>query len=365
MTIRRRLLSLVLLFAASACSLPNQASPIAAAHDAAQSAAVPKFTAFTAGTTPGLPASAVPRDIAVGPNGTIWFTDLTTPAIGSISTKLGIAEYRDGLDASAQPWAIVAGPDGNMWFSDGDGAIGRVTPSGKITEFHAGIPRNVAPAALAAAPGGKALWALGSGTPSVLLRVTLDGKISSFPIPQKLIPDGSIAADAAGNVWFFAIRPNDDVVLGQRTKGGRLIFNEMGLVTKGEPCCPNVAVNHITIGSDGNPWFTTPYFGVKSSFYHMVGTFANGKAKLYPEATHRLSGAMYPSGITSPGATLWFSGSNPLSYDGALWKLKTDGTSIAYPIPYDPAGLTAESERIVWFTSQAQGKAPQIVRATF
>ena len=199
----------------------------------------------------------------------------------------------------------------------------------------------------------------------MLLHVTLDGAISTFPIPQTLIPDGSIAADAAGNVWFFAFRPNHDVVLAQRPKGGGIILNEVGLITKGEPCCPNVAANHIAIGSDGNPWFTTPYFGVASSFYHMVGTFANGKATLYPEATHRLPYQAYPSGITSPGASLWFSGSNPLSFDGALWKLTTTGAQVAYAIPYDPAGLTATSESVVWFTSQAQGRAPQIVRATF
>jgi streptogramin lyase len=309
--------------------------------------------------------TAVPRDIAAGPNGTTWFTDLTTPAIGSISAKLVIREYTSGLRAGAQPYAMIAGPDANMWFSDGAGAIGRVTPAGTIAEFHSGIPHGISPGGLAAGHDGKAIWLLGFGTPSVLLHVSLDGTISTFALPKNLIPDGSIAADAAGNVWFFAIRPNHDVVLGQRTKGGGIILNETGLITKGEPCCPNIAPNHITIGSDGNPWFTTPYFGLASSYAHMVGTFANGKIKLYPPATHRLTYSVYPSGITSPGASIWFSGSNPLSFDGALWKLDTNGSQTAYPIPYDPAGLTATSESVLWFTSQAEGRAPQIVRAAF
>jgi streptogramin lyase len=364
MTTRLCAISILLLFGAAACSVPNQSPMTAIGSGAAKDTTLPKFTVFTAGTTPGLPITAVPRDIAAGPDGTIWFTDLTTPAIGSISPKLVITEYTVGLRNGAQPYAIVAGPDGNMWFSDA-AAIGRITPAGKIVEFHSGIPKGVSPGGLAVGGGGKAIWSIGVGTPSVLLRVSLDGVISTFPIPPRLSPDGSIAADAAGNVWFFASRPNHNVILVQRTKGGGIVLNRTGLVTKGEPCCPNIAANHIAIGSDGSPWFTTPYFGVASSFYKMVGTFANGKTTLYRTVTGKLTYQVFPSGITSPGGSLWFSGSNPLSFDGALWRLTTNGKQVAYPIPYDPAGLTATSESVVWFTSQAQGRAPQIVRAVF
>ncbi len=364
MTTRLYAIAIGLLLGAAACSVPNQSPMTTIENGAAKAATLPTFTVFTAGTTPGLPVTAVPRDIAAGPNGTVWFTDLTTPAIGSISPKLAITEYAAGLPNGAQPYAIIAGPDGNMWFSD-SAAIGRITPAGKIVEFGSGIPAGVSPGGLAVGGGDKAIWSVGVGTPSVLLRITLDGAISTFKIPPSITPDGSIAADAAGNVWFFASRPNHNVVLAQRTKGGGIVLNRIGLVTKGEPCCPNIATNHITIGSDGNPWFTTPYSGVASSFYHMVGTFANGKATLYREVTGKLTYQVYPSGITSPGKSMWFSGSNPLGFDGALWRLTTNGKQVSYPIPYDPAGLTATSESVLWFTSQAAGRAPQIVRAVF
>src|SRR5271170_8391615 len=79
----------------------------------------PVFRAFTVGSTPGLPVTAVPRDIEAGPGGAMWFTDLNTPAIGTISPSLKIHEYTTGLATGAQPFSIVAGPDGNMWFTDG------------------------------------------------------------------------------------------------------------------------------------------------------------------------------------------------------------------------------------------------------
>ena len=143
MKMRLSVFGLALLCAA--CSVPNQTPATTIAASATGDVKLPTFKVFTAGTTPGLPVTAVPRDIAVGSDGTIWFTDLNTPAIGSITTKLKIREYAAGLRNGSQPYAIIAGPDGNMWFSDGVGAIGRITPAGKITEFHSGIPRGVFP----------------------------------------------------------------------------------------------------------------------------------------------------------------------------------------------------------------------------
>ena len=95
-----------------------------------------RFKVYTAGQTPGFPGSASAVDIAPGPNGTMWFTDDGTPAIGRIAADGTFTEFRAGLPSGAAPYAIAAGPDGNMWFSDFRGvALGSVTPSGTITEF--------------------------------------------------------------------------------------------------------------------------------------------------------------------------------------------------------------------------------------
>jgi virginiamycin B lyase len=352
--------------ACAGCAAGSSVAPVSQrALDAthrANAAGTPSFRVFTAGSTPGLPVTAVPRDIAAGPGGTMWFTDYHTPAIGSISPSFKIREYATGLGTGALPYAIVAGPDGNMWFSDADGAIGRITPAGTISEFRSALLAKAAPAGLVAGPD-KAFWALALGPPSFLLRVTLDGAISSSPIPNALIPDGSLAADAAGNIWFFASRTDRSYVLVQRTRDGRLVVHPMGLIDKGEQCCPNLSTEHIVIGFGGNPWFTTPYAGVKNSYSQIVGTFASAGATLFD-----VKSAGYlalPSGIASAPHALWFAGSNPLSFDGALWRIDALGRQIVYPIPYDPAGLAAFDDTTLWFTSQAQGRAPQIVEAVF
>lgn len=331
----------------------------AAYHSAA---AMPAFRVYTAGKN-GLPSSAVPRDIALGLGGIVWFTDITTPAIGEIKNGR-IVEFTTGLDRGAQPYAIVAGRDGNMWFSDESGAIGRITTSGAIAEFSTPRLKTDPPAALTAGP--RAMWTIAPGTPSYLVRVALDGSSTAVRLPNALIPDGSLQADAAGNVWFFASLTNHDVVLAERTSRGDLIEHKTSLVTKAEPCCANLAPNHIAIGPDGNPWFTTPYAGIPAVDSKLVGTFDWKHGATYYDADlTRITYPVYPSGIVTTGPDLWFSGSNPLGFDGALWKMTTTGAQVPYAIPYDPAGLTADGATTLWFTSQAQGRAPQIVEATF
>ncbi|HEY1237656.1 MAG TPA: hypothetical protein VGE91_04915, partial [Solirubrobacterales bacterium] len=68
-----------------------------------------------------------PRDIAAGPEGSLWFPDSgTIAAIGRISTTGQITEFSAGLKPGSVPVGIAAGPDGNLWFADGARAIGRI-----------------------------------------------------------------------------------------------------------------------------------------------------------------------------------------------------------------------------------------------
>jgi streptogramin lyase len=294
----------------------------------------------------------------------MWFTDLNTPAIGTISASSKIREFRTGLESGAQPYAIVAGPDGNMWFSDGAGAIGRVTPSGSITEFHSPLLAASNPVGITVGAD-DAIWTITLGSGSFLVRVTLEGKMSSFRVPEYLIPDGALKADSLGNIWFFASLKNHSVVLVQRESDGTLVTHPTGLMTRGEPCCPNLAAQHIAIGPDGNPWFTTPYFGLPNKDEPLVGTFASHRATFFDVARGGITYPVYPSGIVTTRRYMWYSGSNPIGFNGALWRMTAQGKQIVFPIPYDPAGLAATDDTTLWFTSQAQGRAPQIVEAVF
>ena len=357
--------------ALAACAGPTGAVPPGAGAllpAAAAAAPAPTYRVFTAGGTPGLPASAEPRDLVVDSTGTVWFTDLGTPAIGRITPDFKVHEFKSGLQSGAQPYAIAIGPDGNLWFTDGSGAIGRVTSSGAIAEFPTPHAAEAAPDAIVAGADG-ALWSVAigsaSGGTSYLIRVTTAGKASSFAIPRALIPDGSLQADTAGNLWFFASLANHDVVLVQRTSAGTFISHATGLITKGEPCCPNLATNHIATGPDGNLWFTTPYFGQANVYAKLVGTYAAGKATFFDAATKSISYPIFPSGIVGGKRVLWYSGSDPIGANGAIWSLTTAGVQHAYSIPYNPASLASAGNAKLWFTSDVQTRAPQIVFADF
>ena len=84
--------------------------------------------------------SAARGDIALGPDGNLWFSCATSSkVIGRISSD-GQLTYFALKDGGYDPWAIFTGPDGNLWFAEDvwrDGnpenfypAIGRMGPAG-------------------------------------------------------------------------------------------------------------------------------------------------------------------------------------------------------------------------------------------
>ena len=76
-----------------------------------------------------------PADIAVGPDGALWFTESLGDRIGRITTAGAITEY--GAFTSARDLqGITAGPDGALWFTEYLASrIGQITTAGVITEF--------------------------------------------------------------------------------------------------------------------------------------------------------------------------------------------------------------------------------------
>ena len=47
-----------------------------------------------------------------------------------------VTEFSTGITPGSVPKSIAAGPDGNMWFTEAFGnRIGRITPTGTVTEF--------------------------------------------------------------------------------------------------------------------------------------------------------------------------------------------------------------------------------------
>jgi hypothetical protein len=158
-------------------------------------------------------SSGGPLQIASGPGGDLWTTDLAAGSIGQITPEGKIVEHLlpgpgYGSFSDVEPYGAIAGPDGAFWFAEqNSAAIGRITPAGELQTF----PIPAAPAAtvggigypqprsLAIGPEG-AIWFTDPGT-NAIGRVTGD-QVSEFPIvgAEAAVPDTIVSF--GGELWF-------------------------------------------------------------------------------------------------------------------------------------------------------------------
>ena len=74
----------------------------------------------------------MPTDIALGPDGALWFTELPGNKIGRITTGGRLTEFAVPTPDS-EPGGIALGPDSAIWFTEGfPKKIGRITTDGHI-----------------------------------------------------------------------------------------------------------------------------------------------------------------------------------------------------------------------------------------
>jgi virginiamycin B lyase len=187
----------------------------------------------------------MPRAIALGADGNIWFGEFAGGKIGRITPPGVITEFQIPTPDSG-PRALAAGPDGNVWFSEFNaGKIGRITPDGKITEF--ALPRsNTGPGDITAGADGN-MWFLELNGQmdgrkvegNRVGRITMDGTITEFQIPSQTGSPTNIAVGPDRNIWF--------------TKGGVVgRVTPEGTITE-VPMPPNSGGTGLTAGSDRQP----------------------------------------------------------------------------------------------------------------
>jgi hypothetical protein len=89
-------------------------------------AQTPTFTQFP------VSPQGVLNGIAPGPDGNLWFTDISNNQVGKITPGGAVTEW----PLSNRAIEITTGPDGNLWFTEDLGnMIGRITLDGTVTEF--------------------------------------------------------------------------------------------------------------------------------------------------------------------------------------------------------------------------------------
>ena len=68
-----------------------------------------------------LPNGGDPREITMGPDGNLWFTEAIANRIGTVTPAGTITEFSNPSSSGAgfdAPEGIIAGPDGNLWFAE-------------------------------------------------------------------------------------------------------------------------------------------------------------------------------------------------------------------------------------------------------
>jgi streptogramin lyase len=275
------------------------------------------------------PSIDSPVAITVGPDGSLWFTNLSTNSIGRITTSGVVTNFTD--PSIKAPWDIAAGSDGALWFTNGsDNSIGRITTSGVVTSYS--DPSISSPYAITAGPDG-ALWFTNLGNNSVG-RVTTSGAVTNYTDPSIDDP-GSITAGPDGALWFTNNAGNS---IGRITTSGA--------VTKYTD--PSISdPQGISAGSDGALWFTK---GTTASIGRIT---TSGTVTSYSDAS---SGGA--EGITSgPDGALWFAAG------GSIGRITTSGVATNYTdssISGATAGITAGPDGALWFCNLSSNSIGRI-----
>jgi streptogramin lyase len=296
-----------------------------------------------------------PSDIAVGPDGNLWFTGTSGTSIGEINpTTHAVTQF---TVSTTSPGSITAGSDGNLWFTDDD-KIAEFNPtSHTLSEFTIPAPTGTFPFALAitAGPDGN-IWFGGlTYGPPFLPRVGFTGHpligeinltthaLTEISLQKQIGEISGITAGPDGNVWFA----------GSSTPGPIGTINVRTHAIKLFSLPARDSASDITAGPDGNLWFTVP--------------FSNKVGRINPK-THAIAEFRVPTANSDPvGIT---SGS-----DGNIWFTEAVGNKLGrlnpktravseFPIPNSPtssSSITAGPDGNLWFTEDLVGKVGQFV----
>lgn len=260
-------------------------------------------------TSSGLGAESPLGPLTAGADGNVWFIGLHS--IGRITPSGVITEFKEGpegLKSGSVPEDLTLGSDGNVWFTDNGTtkAIGKITPSGSISEISAGVSQTGAPSNIVEGGDGQ-IWFVNAASPEAIGHVTTGGTIEESPLqPQSQVEDITLGPD--GNLWF-----TDKGIqsIGTITKEGGVIteFKIEGL--------PSAMPEEITAGADGNLWFSDEG---KSA----IGRI-NPTSHTIEEFTQNIQPGGQPTTLTpGPDGNIWFI--DQLSSQRAVGRVTPSGT---------------------------------------
>ncbi len=295
----------------------------------------PHFEGFTTGS-----AGEEPTDVAVGPDGAIWFTQFFTNYVGRLAPDGRLTEFPIPVPDSG-PRYITAGPDGAVWFVLWQaGKVGRLTPQGDFSVFTpvAGATNYFD---ITTGPDGN-LW-LTELTGNQLVRLTPTGQATLFPL------DGSGA-----QVPYRLVSGPDGALWGIRTdKVTRFTLDGHPTTTYTLP--HDGSEGEITVGPDGAFWISGPMAYDPSAWGIPIVARCTLSGKItefrFPHGENGVRGAF---GITAgPDGAIWFA--DPLGRQLVRLALTSEVQSFRLPWPNSaPVQVVVGPDGGIWFTSGGQ-----------
>ena len=265
--------------------------------------------------------------LSIAVAGTLWAQD----------TYVTFASFPvPSFPALAGPYGITSGADGALWLEGRANVLARVTTDGTVSSYP--IPNSLwwAPGSLTAGPDG-AIW-FTEFRISKIARITADGAVTEYDIPA---PAGGIVTGPDGALWF-----SEGNNIGRLTTTGEV--SEYRL-PKPEWCAGAMAA-----GADGTLWF------VESSGCGLVvngTTTVNSIGRITTDGTiteYALPGTSFQGVwciVAGPDGAMWFSE----YYAGKIGRITAQGEVTEYPAPSasfggGPTSIAAGPDGALWFT---------------
>ena len=226
--------------ASTALPLPeDSAAPPAAGRESPSPVSASDFTLQEF----PVPAGSHPHDVALAPDGGVWYTAQSTGELGKLDPATGSTHHID-LGPGSAPHGVIVGPDGNPWITDGGrSAILRVDATTEtVTSFD--LPTGSGNANLNTAVFDQAgiLWFTGQNG----IYGRLDpgaGQVEVFEAPRGRGPYGITAAND-GAIYYASLAGS---YVGRIDPANRQAFVL-------EPPTPNQAARRVWADSAGRIW---------------------------------------------------------------------------------------------------------------
>ena len=151
-------------------------------------------------------SNSSPHDIVVGPDGTVWFTEINTNKIGMFNPDTKEFKEHDIPTMSSRPHGLVTDESGNVWFTEvGAGQIGKLDMQTQtITEYSTPTANSGPHTPIFADQN--TLWFTEQGASQIGKLDVTTGIIEEFKTITPSANPYGIITDNDGNAWFAELQ---------------------------------------------------------------------------------------------------------------------------------------------------------------